>query len=70
MASGCYNRVFKSTLTVQDGYQEVVVYSSVTGGVDTKLRVPKYIEIPYRMSTDCRFDSKSTDAGCIGCVHQ
>jgi len=54
---GCYNhKPFKTTLDVQDGWNE--------NGTR------KMITIPVKFTTDCQYDLKLTDGQCDGCCWQ
>ncbi|WP_288081853.1 hypothetical protein [Pseudomonas sp.] len=51
---GCHNRPpFRDTVCVQDGWND-----------DGTRRV---VEIPFRMSRECRYDRSLSDSACAGC---
>lgn len=53
---GCHNRApYRETLVVQDGW-------SIDGTRRT-------VEIPFRMSRECRYDRSLDDSACSGCKH-
>lgn len=60
---GCFNhKPFLSSLLVQDGYHE---------SGDTRL--PRYVRIPFRMSTECNYRHTAeglADKYCHGCAHR
>ncbi len=61
---GCHNKprpTADKEFTVQDGYTEYEERGY-------PVRIPKYIRIKYRNSTECQYDMRATDAKCGGCV--
>ena len=60
---GCHSRnEYKETLRVQDGYHE---YCG-----EVLARVPRIVEVPFRMSRGCEYkktDLGKVDKGCEGC---
>ena len=65
--NGCHNRAdYKPSYWVQDGY-----YDSEPGMPPTRL--PRMVEVPFRMSQDCRYTHDPLvgqhDEGCMGCKH-
>ena len=65
---GCYNRVIVDSFLAQDGYK---AYSPT--GTDLihhsseYYMVPRFVETPFRMSRECKYDQNKTDARCSGC---
>jgi hypothetical protein len=62
--NGCHNRprpIAEAPVIVQDGW-----YSSVLHENDA---IPRLTAVPFRMSTECRYDASATDKGCAGCEH-
>lgn len=63
--NGCHNREpFKSTTLMQDGWVNV-----------HGIRIPKMIEVPFRMSTTCNYQADpmgygQKDPACTGCKHK
>lgn len=53
--NGCFDREFKETVRVKDGFDD-----------DGRM---VFKEIPFPMSTDCKYDKQGVDAGCHGCSH-
>jgi hypothetical protein len=67
MKNGCHNRTFNEEYIVQDGYKMV----RLPGNPDvSKVRVQNFIYQPFRMSTECKYDFRQTDTGCVDCTHQ
>lgn len=58
--NGCHSRAeFRPTMRAQDGWQDV--------GAS---RIPIMVEVPFRMSMDCRYthtDLGKADKDCAGC---
>ena len=53
---GCYNRApYSETLVVRNGWR-----------IDGTRRT---VEIPFRMSRECRYDRSLDDSACAGCMH-
>lgn len=59
----CHNREpYAASVSVQDGYTEAGPY-----------RIPKMIEVPFRMTPDCQYqltDLGRADMRCAGCKHK
>jgi hypothetical protein len=64
---GCNNGkrpVANAPILVQDGY--FGGYDPVHAAI---ARTPKWVTIPFVMSTECHFDASANDPGCKGCAH-
>jgi hypothetical protein len=64
---GCNNGkrpLANAPILVQDGYFGTYdpKYAAVT-------RTPKWVTIPFVMSTECQYDASATDPACKGCAH-
>jgi hypothetical protein len=68
---GCHNRprpAVPSTsqagtvLTAQSGWREYEERGH-------QVKVPVYVTVPYRFTTDCQYDKGTTDPRCAGCQH-
>ncbi len=69
MSYGCHNKprpVAGAPLAVQDGYV-AGVFEYESGHTD---RLARMVTVPFRMSTECKYDATGTDKGCAGCQHQ
>lgn len=65
---GCHNKprpIADAPLIVQDGYHQFHNQQNVP------VKVPRYVEAPYVMTTDCQYTQQhGSDAQCSGCVHK
>lgn len=61
---GCHNRPdeFEPAVWLQDGWMPAVIDGEPT-------RLPRMIDIEFRMSNECRYDRSETDPACAGCKH-
>lgn len=75
MKHNCHNHEYPDVVTVQDGWREVVLRDSAGYANDT-IRVPRMIEIPFKMSKGCHQWDEPFGAvlkglldpeGCEGC---
>lgn len=64
--NGCFNREWKMSFKVRDGYEIVQIDD---GDAKREITVPKFVDHPHRMSTDCRYDLRESDNKCVGCKH-
>jgi hypothetical protein len=59
---GCYNLPREvPTYVAQDGW------NVIRDGLGNPHRIPRHIDVPHAMSTDCRYDKAQTDSKCAGC---
>jgi hypothetical protein len=68
MLNDCNNRprpVADKPLLVQDGYVHSM-FEYESGATD---RIDRMVQVPFRMSPECKYDASATDAGCAGCAH-
>lgn len=68
MRNGCFDRIFKTTCLVQDGYKEVRLTDRLFN--ERAHLVQNFIEQPFRMTTTCQYDLRYVDKGCEECCHQ
>lgn len=65
---GCHNKprpVADAPLIVQDGYHQFRNQQNVP------VKVPRYVEAPYVMTTDCQYTRQhGSDPHCSGCMHR
>lgn len=63
MKNGCHNRAaYKTRVMVQDGWY-----------MDGYTRLPRMIEVPFKMSNDCQYTKTElgkADKRCDGCKHR
>lgn len=63
MTNGCHNRpAYRTGVVVQDGWY-----------MDGYTRVPKMVQVPFKMSHECQYtksDLGKADPACQGCKHK
>ena len=61
---GCHNRLdeFPYDMWLQDGWLPAVIDGEPT-------RLPRMMNVEFRMSHECRYDRSLSDSACLGCKH-
>lgn len=67
MAHQCHSapRSTKETKYItQNGWQDIPATDKTPAS-----RIPIYVEVPFTMTLECRYDASMRDPICVGCPH-